>query len=159
VDPIDRARELFWMYDGSGFYMSRDSTDVEYRRYSVPKQLEKQWLEELTTTRLDMLEKPGNWDVVHFLWHHSDTRYLPRLIQTKPLGAVRQRCSYLENLLGYVTMCARAHAVSQTQIREAAEYVLDQAKILDTDTGEEGSRCRVQLILERAAELHSSTRG
>jgi hypothetical protein len=109
--------------------------------------------------KLDMLEKTGNWDVVHFLWHHNVTRHLRRLIQAKPLGDFRERCSYLENLLNYVKLCTRAHAVRQIELRDAAEYVLDQAKILDTDSGEECSRYRVQRILERAAELHSSTRG
>jgi hypothetical protein len=105
-----------------------------------------------------MLEQPGNWAVVHFLQSHFDTRHLPRLIEAKPPGAFRQRCIYLEELLGYVKMCAQAHAINEIQMREAAEYVLDQAKIIDTDAGQEESRYRVRRIIESATELHSSTR-
>ena len=85
--PLDRARKIFFDYEGSRFYMSRDGVDVEYERYPVPQQLERKWLEELTASRLDMLDRSGNWWVVHFLWHHRDSRHLSRLIQTKPLGA------------------------------------------------------------------------
>jgi hypothetical protein len=157
VDPIDRARELFWMYDGSSFYMSRDGVDAEYWSYSVPKRLEKQWFEELTTSKLEKLESPDNWRVVFFLIRRSDTRHLPRLLQAKPVGAFPQRCVYLEELLRYVKMCARDHAVDQIEMRQAAEYVLDQARILDTEAGGEDSRYRVHRILKSAAELRAST--
>jgi hypothetical protein len=46
--------------------MSRDGADNQYQRYAVPNELEQKWLEEITTSKLDMLGTPGNWRVVHF---------------------------------------------------------------------------------------------
>jgi len=157
LDPMDRARELYFKYDGSGLYMSRDGVEDEYRRYSVPKDLEKQWLEELTTTKLDMLESTDYWHVVNFLLNHRDTRHLPRLLHVKPHGKFGHRCAYLENLLLYIEMCAQARAIDDIQMREAAEYVFEQAEIIDADAGQEDPRSRVSRIVEAATELHSST--
>ncbi|WP_460010528.1 hypothetical protein, partial [Mycobacterium avium] len=50
-----KAREIFFNYDGSRFYMSRDGVEAEYERFSVPKEVENKWLEELTTHKLSML--------------------------------------------------------------------------------------------------------
>ena len=158
MEPLNRAREIFFKYDGSSFHMSRDGADYdEYRRYSVPEQLEKQWLEEVIAKRLDMLDEPGNWAVVYVLMHHGDTRHLTRLTQAKPRGAFWQRCAYLEDVLRYVKMCTHAGAIDESQIRDAADYVLGQAKIIDRDAGQEDSRYRVQRIIEFAAALRSST--
>jgi hypothetical protein len=43
----------------SSFHRFRDGADDEYRRYLVPKQLEKQWLEALIANKLDKLDEPG----------------------------------------------------------------------------------------------------
>jgi hypothetical protein len=158
LDPMEGARELFFKYDGSRFYMSRDGVEDDYLRYSVPKHLETQWLEELTAAKLNMLETSGNWLVVHFLSSHSDTRHLARLTRATPRGEFWQRCAYLEELLRYVKMCAHAGAINEIQMREAAEYVLEQARIIDADAGHEDCRYRVRPIIEAATELHSSTR-
>src|SRR5260370_21335947 len=82
------ARDLFFKYDGSTFYMSRDGADREYRSYAVPGDLERQWLRELTARHLDALVKPGNWSTLHFLLHHPDTHYLEHVIATPPLAAL-----------------------------------------------------------------------
>lgn len=84
MDPMARARELFFKYDGSRFYMSRDDVEWEFRSYEIPEQLRKQWLEELTATKLDKLEAGDNWSVVYFLLHHRDTRHLERILRATP---------------------------------------------------------------------------
>lgn len=154
---MDRARELFFAYDGSVFYMSRNGVDDEYRQYAVPKELEKQWMEELTATKLDLLDGPGYWHVASFLLHHRDTRHLTRLLNVKTRGESGHRCAYLEDLLRYVEMCVRVDAVNDIRVWEAAEYVLKQAQVLDADAGQGASRSRVSRILAAATELRSST--
>lgn len=36
-----KAREIFFNYDGSRFYMSRDGVEAEYESFSVPKEVER----------------------------------------------------------------------------------------------------------------------
>lgn len=156
MHPMDRARELFFKYEGSRFYMSRDDVEHEYRSYAVPKQLEKQWLEELTATKLNMLEEGNNWSVVYFLLHHRDTRHLPRIMQATPRGSYGQRCAYLQDVLNYVKMCARAQDIGKTQMRQAAQYVLEQARVIEIDARQGDSRDRVGGIIKSATELHAS---
>ena len=42
-----KAKALFFEYDGSLFYMSRDGVDIQYKRYQVPKDVESKWLKEI----------------------------------------------------------------------------------------------------------------
>ena len=151
---LDQARKLFFDYDGSGFYMSRDGVDVEYQRYSVSKELEREWLDELTAIKLKKLQDPGNWSVVHFLWHHGDSRQLSLLIQTKPLGAFWERCAFLEELLVYIGMCSRG--ASLDEIRDAADYALVEARGLEASVSDEKSRKRLDRLISSATDLRSS---
>jgi len=153
-----RARELFFQYDGSRFYMSRDGVEDEYVDYAVPKQLEKQWLEELTQVKLDLLEQPGNSLVLNFLLNNRDTRHLARILDATPQGPFGLRCAFLEGVLKYVELCTRAQAINRVQIREAADYVLKQAQIISSDVGHDSSD-RVRQIIASANELWSSTGG
>ena len=121
-----------------------------------PNSLRRNGSKELTTSKLDMLETSGNWRVVHFLWHHGDSRHLSRLIQTKPLGAFWERCTYLEDLLKYIKMCSRTYAVNE--IQGAAEYVLRQAESLEKVVPDENLHKRLRRIIESATDLRSSTR-
>ena len=43
---LQPARELFFTYDGSRFYMSRDGVEQDYLRFAVPREVETAWLEE-----------------------------------------------------------------------------------------------------------------
>lgn len=159
MHSMDRARELFFKYDGSRFYMSRDDVEDEYRSYEVPEQLRKQWLEELTATKLDMLEEGNNWSVVYFLLHHRDTRHLLRILQATPRGSYGQRCAFLEDVLDYVKMCAYAQVIGKSQIREAAQDVLKQARVIETNVGQDDSRQRILRIIASSTELCSLSTG
>jgi hypothetical protein len=141
---LTRARELFFDYDGSRFYMSRDGVDAEYERSGVPPEVERAWLEDLTAKKLGLLAAPGNWSVVSFLVHHGDTRHLARLVETKPLGVFWQRCAYLEGLLEYVERCSGTY--DPGVLRAAVEHVRDQATAL-------GPRVRSPSALARVASL------
>jgi hypothetical protein len=152
--PPDRARKIFFDYEGSRFYMSWDGVDVEYERYSVPQQLERKWLEELTASRLDMLDRSGNWRVVHFLWHHGDSRHLARLIQAKPLCAFWERCAYLEELVVYIRMCSPTYAIAD--IHRAVAYVLGQAQSLERVAPDEKFGERVRRLIRSARDLRSA---
>ena len=57
---MDAAKDLFFRYDGSLFYMSRDGADREYTQYDIPKSTEKLWLKELTAQKLAALHDSGN---------------------------------------------------------------------------------------------------
>lgn len=106
---LDAAKALFWAHDGSSFYMSRGLMRDElerFRRFAVPPEVQAQWLSELTAEQLVKLGEPGNAMVVNFLLHHGDTAYLNELVAQAPLGTVRERCAYLEDLLRYIDRCA-----------------------------------------------------
>jgi hypothetical protein len=145
---LTRARKLFFDYDGSGFYMSRDGVDVEYERYGVPPDVERAWLEELAATKLELLARPGNWHVVHFLLHHGDTRHLTRLVEAKPLGVVWERCAYLETLLKYVDICSGAYDADDLQA--AVEQVLSEARALTPRVRSARSSARVGSLVAAA---------
>jgi hypothetical protein len=147
---LTRARELFFDYDGSGFYMSRDGVDAEYERSGVPPEVERAWLEDLTAKKLELLTAPGNWAVVSFLLHHGDTRYLPRLVEAKPLGVFWQRCAYLEDLLKYVNRCSSEHGAAD--LRAATEYVLNEARLLARRVRSARSLARVSALVEAAEQ-------
>ena len=44
---LQSARDLFFRYDGSRFYMSRDGVEADYQEAGVPPEVETTWLEEL----------------------------------------------------------------------------------------------------------------
>src|SRR5258708_1675076 len=104
------ARDLFFKYDGSTFYMSRDGADREYRSYAVPGDLERQWLRELTARPLDPLTRRGKWWTLNFLVPHRETNSVDRFIAPPPLGELWQRTAYLELLLEYISACQSAGA-------------------------------------------------
>ena len=78
------ARELFFAYDGSLFYMSRDGSDRRYLEYRVPESVEQGWLAELTARHLASLDAKGNWRVINFLLSHRDSRYLDATCTVTP---------------------------------------------------------------------------
>ena len=146
---IRAARDLFFKYDGSTFYMSRDGADREYRSYAVPGDLEREWLRELTARHLDALVKPGNWWTLNFLVHHRDTNYLERVIAAPPLGELWQRTAYLELLLEYISACQSAGA-SRARIASALNVVQKHAEDLIRRSRSETSRARVAKVLVEA---------
>ncbi len=107
--------------------------------------------------KLDNLEEGSNWSVVYFLLHHRDTRHLQHILQATPRGSYGQRCAFLEDVLDYVKMCAHAPVIGSPQVREAAQYVLDQATAIEMDIEQSNSPQRVDRIDASATELRSDS--
>ena len=146
---VRAARDLFFKYDGSTFYMSRDGSDREYQSYAVPRDLEQEWLRELTARHLAELDKPGNWWTLNFLVHHGDTNHLERVIAAPPLGELWQRTTYLELMLEYVSACQSAGA-PRARIASAVELVRKHAMNLMIRSRSETSRARISKVLGEA---------
>lgn len=154
VDPLKSARELFMAYDGSRFYMSRDGVEEQYQRYEVPRDVEATWLEELTACKLRRLPEPGNWKVVYFLVHHSDTRHFRAVVATQPLGEeFWQRCSYLETLLRYIQLCANSYPLDE--IRSATDTLVSSAHHLDPAPADQPPN-RVERLIQEATAYRST---
>ena len=161
ADAMDRARELFFRYEGSGFFMSRDGADAQYRRYAVPPELEQQWRTALTAQKVAELRRAATWPAQYFalyyLRHHGDTRYLPEAMRAEPVGEYWQRCAYLEQLLDYAGQCARSHPLDE--IRPAVETVLRRAELLDEDSAPQQQRGRKARLIEQARQALSIVTG
>jgi hypothetical protein len=145
---MNAARELFFQYDGSLFYMSRDGADRVYASYGIPRSTERQWLAELTARKLAALGSDGNWRVLNFLVGHRIDGHLDEVLAVKPLGKLWERTAFLEFLLAYVDVC-RATADRET-IDTAIEFVIAEGPTLlsacradrTRATGGEGDRVR-----------------
>ena len=98
---LQAARDLFFRYDGSRFYMSRDGMEADYQEAGVPPQVETTWLKELKRDKLRLLARKGNWRVLDFFLHHADFGHLADFIRAEPRGVLWERCSFLEKLLTY----------------------------------------------------------
>jgi hypothetical protein len=159
-----RARELFFAYDGSGFYMSRDGSDMEYRAYKVPRELEAQWRDEMAADKIAKLAEPGNWRSLNYLCHHNNTGFLREVAHAEPLGELWQRISYLELALEYVERC-KGH-YRRGEIRAALKTVQAHVAALDfaavpaaeLEGREEMLRGRVRKLTASANLLLSRTR-
>jgi hypothetical protein len=159
-----RARELFFAYDGSGFYMSRDGSDMEYRAYKVPRELEAQWRDELAADKIAKLAEPGNWRSLNYLCHHNNTGFLYEVAHAEPLGELWQRISYLELALEYIERC-KGH-YRRGEIRAALKTVQARAAALDfaavpaaeLEGREEMLRGRVRKLTATTTLLLSRTR-
>jgi len=145
-DPVKAARELFNRYDGSVFYMSRDGSDREYRAYGIPKEVEDQWLAELTERKLQRLDQPKNWWSLNFLNDHQDPRHLERVIASPPLGELWERTVYLELMLRYISVCQPA-GVSRELIRTALDTAEEHAQKLVAAARSDKSRDRIARVL------------
>ena len=97
---MKKAKGLFFRYDGSRFYMSRDGVEADYLNAEVPPEAEAAWLRELTQDKLRLLSEEGNWWVIRFLNYHADTGHLAEVVQADPKGKLWQRCVFLEEFLG-----------------------------------------------------------
>jgi hypothetical protein len=150
---MERARELFFQYDGSRFYMSRDGVESEYLDYAVPRELELQWRQQLTAEKIAKLDQPGNWWTLNYLCHHNDTRFLHEVVRAEPLGELWKRVSYVELLLEYTERCSACYP--RDDIRAALQTVLARTAELDIDNApederEEQLRGRVRKLSETA---------
>jgi Pyruvate/2-oxoacid:ferredoxin oxidoreductase delta subunit len=139
------AKRVFFEYDGSRFYMSRDGVESRYANAGIPPSTEAAWLEELTQQKLAALQAKGNWRTVHFLEHHGDCRYLAEVVAVEPKGALWERCAFLEELLRYARGCVSC--VGVLPVRKAIDRVIEQANRLLPKAKSEASQARIEQLL------------
>lgn len=145
---MNAARELFFQYDGSLFYMSRDGADRVYASYGVPPSTESEWLAELTARKLAALGSDGNWWVLNFLVDHGIDGHLDEALAVKPLGKLWERTAFLEFLLRYVDVC-RETADRQT-IDTAIDFVVAEGNKLLRACRSNRTRARVEKAIASA---------
>jgi hypothetical protein len=132
ANNVERARRLFFKYDGSLFYMSRDGTDAEYVELRVPRRMERARLRELTRRKPAGLSRKGNWRVLNFRLHHSDYRHLAEVMAAEPKGMLWERCAFLERLLDYAKASADGASVAQA----VHKVLADSRRLLRRARGE-----------------------
>lgn len=142
------AKTLFFEYEGSLFYMSRNGVDDQYRSYGVTKSQEAAWLKELTTIQLERLSEPGNWRVINFLWHRELCDHLDEVLEAVPLGKLWERCAFLEDVIDYYELC-RKRRPRHVPPEKCREYLLAHSALLKR-------RCRSAASLERVEAIASA---
>ena len=156
-----RARQLFFDFDGSEFYMSRDGVEDEYRALKVPKDLRRKWMRDLTAKHLAALDQPGNWKTIDFLSHHWDYSHVRELLRARPVGVWWERVAYLENLLDYVRKArwrlrasgADRAAAARIALSHGPQLLIEAAQQDDEDSlgvSTEDRRARVEDLLSEA---------
>jgi hypothetical protein len=147
----EEARRLFFAYDGSTFYMSRDGLEEEYRGARVPPEVESAWLEELTDMKLRDLHRSGNWRVLHFLNQHANHGHLATLLGAEAKGLLWERCAFLEELLLYARACGKAGCEPSLVGQAVRRVVVESDRLLDRARSK-ASTDRIQAILVQARQ-------
>jgi hypothetical protein len=150
-DRLARAKALFWRYDGSTFYMSRDAADREYAALDVPREVEYQWLAALTKEKLKALSEPGNWRVISFLTHHSDFGHLGEVLRANPMGVFWEKCAFLELVVQHGGEGYRARQLSRSDLHTIKDYVEHHLPALASRVRSPKSKARVASIAESLA--------
>jgi hypothetical protein len=141
------ARDLFFAYEGSTFYMSRDGSDREFEAMDVPQELRRRWLEELTANRLAAIGEPGGWQSVNFFLHHGLVDHLQVVIGTAPAGKPWERTAYLELAAKYVDKWAAAKK-DRSEARLATQQIEERARELLADYRMRGQRDRLNELID-----------
>jgi hypothetical protein len=146
---LQEAKRLFFEYDGSRFYMSRDGVEANYREAGVPPETEAAWLRELTRAKLDLLSREANWAVLQFLNHHEDPGHIDEVVCADPRGSLWQRSAFLEELLAYASLVKRSGGDPRTIARAARKVIVEAERLLKRARSEDSTR-RIQAVLTEA---------
>ncbi len=146
------AKKLFFQYDGSLFYMSRDGVDADYLKAGVPQEAETAWFRELTQDKLRLLSREGNWSVLHFLNSHADIGHLAEVVQADPKGKLWQRCAFLEEFLAYTSKVKKAGG-DPSLVSRAIRKAVAEAERLFKRARAEDSIQRVRAVIVQARQL------
>ncbi|MEO5911748.1 MAG: hypothetical protein ABIP95_12735 [Pelobium sp.] len=150
MTDLQKAKKLFFNYDGSTFYMSRNGVEGEYQSYHIPDLLQNEWLNELRAEKLTVLNEPGNWKVVYFLNTHRQEGYLDQLISVKPLGKFWEKCAYLETLLNYAINTQKPN---QSQLPKLITFIADRINEMERTIKAAHSKQRIGGIKEQLEQL------
>ncbi len=148
---IPEAKTLFFKYDGSRFYMSRDGVEATYQLFNVPREVEAAWLQELTRVKLQLLSRNANFAVLQFLNHHADYRHLAEVVASEPRGALWQRCAFLENLLAYACNAQAAGSDPGLVAQAVQKVIVESERLLQRARSEDSIR-RVRAVLMDARQ-------
>src|ERR1700679_3501078 len=149
---MKEAKGLFFRYDGSRFYMSRDGVEADYLNAGVAPEAEAAWLRELTQDKLRLLAQEGNWWVLRFLNYHADTGHLAEVVQADPKGKLWQRCAFLEEFLAYTNRVKNAGG-DPSLVSLAFRKANVEAERLFTRARAEDSIQRVRAVMVQARKF------
>lgn len=152
---LKTAKELFFRYDGSLFYMSRDGVEEDFLKLHIPESMQAEWLEELTISKMKQLNSPGNWRVISFLIHHGDHRFFDQITAAKPLGKFWEKCAFLEDQFEYVKACRRKHRGHR--YLKVIGCILEEARVLRKRVRAATSVNRVENLIEAISSFLSTT--
>jgi hypothetical protein len=142
---LSEAKKIFFQYDGSLFYMSRDGADSQYAEMNIPKETETLWLEELTSEKVESLKSSGNWHAIHFFINHDDHRHVENIMAVTPKGELWEKCAFLEEFLKYLSILETTFSIS---VREKAlKYILEHSNSLLLSGRSNDSRKRILAII------------
>lgn len=144
-DQYAAAREIFNKYDGSSFYMSRDDMESRYRDFGVPKEVENQWLSELSAQKLALFDQAPNGGIIHFFWHHADVRHLQRFVEAEPVGDYTARRVYMWDLFNYTKICVPCY--SSWAIEQALNRSVQLGESLAAEADDEQSRAQMNKVV------------
>lgn len=152
IMDMQEAKELFFQYDGSRCYMSRDGRETDYLEAGVPREVEVTWLEELKRDKLRLLSEKGNWRVVYFFLDHGDLGHLAEFVQAEPRGVLWERCSYLEKLLTYADEVRKAEREPDLVAQAVCRVILGAERLLKRTRAAKSIE-RVRNVLLQAQQL------
>jgi hypothetical protein len=153
---LREAKKIFFEYDGSRFYMSRDGVETAYVNAGVPPKTEAAWLEKLTQQKLAALQLKGNWAAIHFLAHHGDYGHLAQIVAVEPKGLLWERCTFLEEMLAYVRGCIGY--VDGLLVGQAIDRVIEEASRLMLKARSQASQSRIEQIARDSESARESLR-
>jgi hypothetical protein len=145
------ARDPFFAYEGSTFYMSRDGRDREFAAMHVPKELQQRWLKEMTAERVAALGLPGGWRSVSFFLHHNLAGHLSTVLDQVPLGKPWERTAYLELAAKYAEQCASRANLDTNDLRGALHAIRERADAMDREYRMRGQRQRLAKLSQKLA--------
>ncbi len=150
MTDLQKAKKLFFNYDGSTFHMSRDGVEGEYHSYHIPVLLQNEWLNELRAEKLTKLTERGNWKVIYFLNTHQQEGYLDKLISIKPLGKFWEKCAYLETLLNYAINTQKPN---KSQLPKLITFIADRINEMERTIKADHSKQRIEEIKSQLEQL------
>jgi hypothetical protein len=101
-DRHKTAKRLFFDYDGSTFYMSRNDVETVYKAYHVPIEIENEWKRELTALRLSQYRETGKFAYLGYLLENNHAELLAAILERKPNGTYINKLVVLEMISSYV---------------------------------------------------------
>jgi hypothetical protein len=147
-----RGRELFFLYEGSAFYMDREGDGDEFKALKVPRSVERAWMQELIAKYISALDRPGNYWSLSMLDHHWKYGYVRDALAARPLGLWWQKVAFLEQQFDYVRHARRFLRASGRDVANAARIVLAEGPRLRAEATNEREILRVDYLMLQAGD-------